>query len=327
MSGPFFSIVTAIKDGLSLFRKTAPTILAQTFTDWEWLIVDDGSAEPIAAYLESLHDQRIRYFRNERSFGQTPSLNRAIDESRSDWIVRMDGDDLAAPERLTAIRNAVESARAPDASGFAPLVFSDYEVIHEDGSLVATVRYNPEVPLAFYDYMERTNNPICHPTVAFYKRNPAGALYHYDERLRNAQDYALWKRIYGDYARPFRHIGMPLVRYRLVRQALSGARIREQENDLAAIRRHDAASRRSGGERVLTSAESEGMYAFRVIYYRFLGEVPSEAASPARDLAWLAVAAKYPRVMPKAAFYAAASAFGARVSRAARRRFFRGIFL
>jgi glycosyltransferase involved in cell wall biosynthesis len=308
MSNPSFTIVTAIKNGLELFKQTAPTILAQTERNWEWLIVDDGSTEPVAAYVWGLGDERVRCLRNETSQGQTPSLNRAIREARANWIVRMDGDDLAAPNRLAAIRARLGDALSPEGSGFSPLVFSDYNVIHEEGALVATVRYDPTVPPGFYNYMRERNNPLCHPTVAFIRDTPAGEPYAYDERLKNAQDYELWKRIHADYGRPFLHVPEPLVSYRLVRQSLSGARIREQRNDLDAIRRHDASTRQARGDNAsLGENAREGMYAFRVLYYRCVGEAPRDQASPFIDAHWLAVAARYPRIFPKAAAYAAAA--------------------
>ena len=324
MSAPFFSVITAIKNGLELFRETVPTMLAQTERDFEWLVVDDGSTEPLGDWLASLRDPRVRILRNEQSKGQTYSLNLAIANARADWLVRMDGDDLAAPTRLERLRQAIERAPRPSHEGFAPLVFSDYSVIHEDGGLVSTVRYRPEPAQAFFDYLRHRNNPLCHPTVAFYKFAPDGSSYAYDERLRNAQDYELWKRIYGDYQRPFAHVAEPLVSYRLVRSSLSGMRINEQKNDLDAIRRHDASKRDArGDDRRLSSTEQEGMYAYRVLFYRCLGEVPSELASSAWDALWLLRAARYPRVLPRAAAYAAARAAGG----PARRALLHGIFI
>lgn len=322
---PSLSIVTALKDGLEFFRQTAPTILNQSFRDWEWLIIDDSSIEPIEAYVRQLADSRIIYVRNHDGAGQTRSLNLGIRQSRSEWIVRMDGDDLAQPERLARIHERIE-AMSRGSVPAASLIYSDYDVIHEDGSDVATVRYNPDSGAAFYDYLLNRNNPICHPTVAFKKHAKNGSVYQYDENLRNAQDYALWKTIYRDTGQRFAHLAVPLIRYRLVRQSLSNAKIKEQQAELEAIRAESTAQARSkaAAPSVLSANASLGMYAYRVLYYRFVGHASHSAEnSQDNDMYWLARALFYPSVWPKAAFYGVMGALAPE----SRRLVSRGIFI
>ena len=78
------------------------SILAQTFTDFELLIVDDasndGSAE-IAQRYAAL-DTRIRFFQHERNMGQAPALNTGLAEATGDFITNMDSDDISLPRRL-----------------------------------------------------------------------------------------------------------------------------------------------------------------------------------------------------------------------------------
>ena len=99
-----FSVVTALRDGFSEFRETFHTILGQTWREFEWILVDDGSRVPLAqAFPELASDPRVRILREDTSRGQTAGLNRAIREAKGDWIVRMDGDDLCLPDRLERI--------------------------------------------------------------------------------------------------------------------------------------------------------------------------------------------------------------------------------
>lgn len=284
---PSLSVVTAIRNGLELFRQTVPSILGQAFRDWEWIVIDDASDEPIGVYLRSFGDERIRYVRRDVPQGQTKCLNEGIRMARSERIVRMDGDDLAHPRRLEAIA-AVD----------APLVFSDYDVVSEDGQPVATVRYCDPLGAEFYAYFGR-NNPLCHPTVAFRKHSPGGEVYQYDEGLKNAQDFALWKRIRADYGNRFAHIAEPLVQYRLVRQSLSGARAREQKHELRSIR-SNSVPKADAALRSLNPSEQDGMYAYRMLYYRFVGQ---SAGSLGEDLQWLRMALKYPPVLLKSTFF------------------------
>jgi glycosyltransferase involved in cell wall biosynthesis len=110
------SFLTAIKDGFDDFRLTIPTVLTQSVRDFEWILVDDASAVPLAeAFPELARDSRIKIFRNEVGNGQTKSLNLGIQNASGDWIVRMDGDDLCAPDRLARIIEA--NASYPAAEG------------------------------------------------------------------------------------------------------------------------------------------------------------------------------------------------------------------
>ncbi|MEW6055134.1 MAG: glycosyltransferase [Bdellovibrionota bacterium] len=310
---PFFTIVTAIKDGLLFFRETAPTILNQTFNDWEWIIVDDGSTEPIQAFVESWTESRVRYIRNETSIGQTRSLNLGIRESKAQWIVRMDADDLAERDRLSELYRYLTQV-SPHYRG---LVFSDYHVIDQDGMPIATVRYNDQKSDNLLGYLPR-NNPICHPTVAFYKTGPSGGLYSFDETLFNAQDYALWKKMIQDYGNSILHVPLPLVHYRLVRESLSSARIKEQLLELESIRASGSgpgAQRETISGVSLSSSKQESMQAYRSSYYKFIGNDLQSAKLGWIDLRDLVRTVLYPRFFWRAFVFTMMRPFRARLKK------------
>ncbi len=261
----FFSVVTACKNGLPFFKEAFESILNQTFLDWEWIIVDDSSSEPIGTFIETKKDPRVVFLRNSESQGQTKCLNLGIQKSKSNWIVRMDADDLAYPQRLEIICNTIEKT----GKNFSTLLFSDYDVMDENGVKFSSVQYKQPLGSRFYNYLNVTNNPICHPTVAFPKYDPKKNIYQYNESLQNAQDYALWKRIYLDYLNlGFIHIPTPLICYRIVRSSLSGVRILEQEMELKKIQ---GIYKNTLDTVSLNPDEQEGMYAYRMLYYSFIG--------------------------------------------------------
>lgn len=268
-----FTVLTAIRNGFADFRKAAPTVLAQTYADFEWIIVDDASDEPLStAFPELARDPRVKIHRLDGGAGQTRALNYGIREARGDWIVRMDGDDLCAPDRLARIREALE--QRPEAQ----LLFSDYFVIDETDRVWAEVRMQNPLPGGFFSYLDKRNNPLCHPTVAFRRSGTDGKPRQFREDLVNAQDYALWKEILhqsGESA--FVHLPFPSVSYRIVRDSLSGARAREQEVEKRAIR--DGQTLRHGEQErpLLSTREKDAMQSYRILYYRFVGR-----ARPAR---------------------------------------------
>ena len=98
---PLISVVLpTYNTSVSFLREAVDSILAQTFQDFELIVIDDGSTNEAPAYLDSLTDPRIRLIRNERNLGITKSLNRGFRASRGKYIARMDGDDVSVPDRL-----------------------------------------------------------------------------------------------------------------------------------------------------------------------------------------------------------------------------------
>lgn len=76
------------------------SVLAQTYENWELLIVDDCSTDNTDEIIASFSDDRIRFFKNERNAGAAVSRNRALREARGRWIAFLDSDDLWLPEKL-----------------------------------------------------------------------------------------------------------------------------------------------------------------------------------------------------------------------------------
>jgi glycosyltransferase involved in cell wall biosynthesis len=90
---PTYNAMPHLKDAVE-------SILAQTYSTFEFLIVYDGSTDDSMAYLSSLTDSRVRLLINQEKRGIVAALNRGIAEARYNWIARMDADDVALPHRL-----------------------------------------------------------------------------------------------------------------------------------------------------------------------------------------------------------------------------------
>ena len=81
-------------------KESINSVLAQTYSNWELIIVDDCSTDNTASIITSLVDSRIRYYRNECNRGAAVSRNRALREAHGQWIAFLDSDDLWKPEKL-----------------------------------------------------------------------------------------------------------------------------------------------------------------------------------------------------------------------------------
>lgn len=97
---PRVSVIMAVYNGEKYLREAVDSILAQTLTDFELIIVDDASIDGTRATLESYSDPRIRVLYNPSNIGQAVSRNAALAVARAKYIAVMDADDIALPVRL-----------------------------------------------------------------------------------------------------------------------------------------------------------------------------------------------------------------------------------
>lgn len=96
------SVVTSIYNGEKYIGETIESIIHQTFTDWEYIIIDNASTDASAEIIESYakRDSRIRFYRNRENIGISANLNQCLDLASGKYIARTDADDLSYPERL-----------------------------------------------------------------------------------------------------------------------------------------------------------------------------------------------------------------------------------
>lgn len=179
------SVIMSVHNGLPYLRDAVKSILNQTYTNLEFIIVDDGSTDDSWRYLTSLKDQRIRLIRNKKNLGLAASLNKAIKVAQGEYIARMDADDISLPTRLEEQINFLKNNPSIDLCGtFAKL-------IDEKNKTVGKLKY-PTSPVEIRRVLILFN-PIIHPTFMvrseFYKK-----LGGYREQYDGAEDYDLLMR-------------------------------------------------------------------------------------------------------------------------------------
>ena len=103
------------------------SVLNQTYTNWELLIVDDCSSDNTDEVVAGFNDDRIRYFHNEKNSGAALTRNKAMREARGEWIAFMDSDDLWMPEKLEHQLKFMKENRGN-------LSFTEYEKIDENSN-------------------------------------------------------------------------------------------------------------------------------------------------------------------------------------------------
>ena len=185
------SVVMPVYNFASFLGDALKSILAQTFTDFELIVVNDGSTDPRVGELlreAAAEDRRVKVREQENS-GLTRSLNRAIPGAQAPLVARMDADDLSHPERL-ALQVACLSAH-PEVG----LVGTYSQAIDEEGhSLPIGVKDLPAEPEEFAGFLRSGKGKFVHGSALFRKEiwEKAGG---YEETLTFAQDSELWQRM------------------------------------------------------------------------------------------------------------------------------------
>lgn len=186
MERPRVSVLMSVYNGERYLAEAVESILNQTFTDFEFIIVDDGSTDGTCVCLDAFRDQRIVRLRNETNIGLRRSLNKGLKLARGEYVARMDADDVSLPRRLEAQVAFMDAhpevgvvgcaIRCIDSSGF-----TIRKVCHPTG-------HGPILwQLFFY-------TPIAHPT-AVYRRAIVERVGGYDPSFAHAEDRDLWRRV------------------------------------------------------------------------------------------------------------------------------------
>lgn len=222
MSAPRVSVLMPVHNVEKHLVAALDSVLAQTFTDFELLIIDDCSTDRTAAILERYTDPRIVRTRNERNLGLVETLNRGIDRACGDYIARMDGDDVCLPDRLAA------QVAYLDAHPNTVLLGTKYVYVDDqDQPLLNGIPAPPYPEPGTPGYLRWALlwlTAVQHPT-AMFRREALGDL-RYDADYFTAEDYDLWARLgqVGEVARlPDVHL-----RYRVNPVGISSTK-REQQ--------------------------------------------------------------------------------------------------
>lgn len=179
------TVLMSVYNSQRYIDESVQSIMAQSFKDFEFIIIDDGSFDKTPEILKRYQDidPRILVLRNETNMGLTRSLNRGIRHARGEYIARQDADDISMPERLEKQLYFMEHNKDYSCVG------TFYTVINSRGK----ARYNMRLPVKYNEIKKWLNtiNPLCHGSVIF-RRDAAYSAGLYREDYLYSQDYAFW---------------------------------------------------------------------------------------------------------------------------------------
>lgn len=193
-AGPRVSIVLPFRDAAATLAAALDSLAAQTLTDWECLLIDDGSSDGSLEIARARAAADTRWRLLSGGSGLVDALNRGLAAARAPLVARMDADDLALPERLT--RQAAMLAEDPSLTVVSCLVeaFPDTQVT--DGMRRYVAWLNRLIsPQAIRDALF-VESPIAHPS-AMLRRDALLAIGGY-RPVDGPEDYDLWLRLLLD---------------------------------------------------------------------------------------------------------------------------------
>jgi len=183
---PIITVLMAVYNGEKCLNHTIESILNQTFTDFEFLIINDCSTDRTVDVIRSYNDNRICVHNNETNIGQTESLNVGLNLAKGKYIARMDADDYAMPKRLERQYNYI--TEHPEYS----VVGTDCLVIDESNAKRSISKGHSKYEDIILKLL--TGSPINHVSVLM-NREDITNVGGYNCEYRIIADLDLWSRL------------------------------------------------------------------------------------------------------------------------------------
>ncbi len=219
-----------VYNGENYLSEAILSILNQTFSAFEYLIIDDGSTDNTWEILNSFFDHRIRIEKNKQNIGITKTLNRGLQLARGNYIARMDADDIFFPERLQRQKTFL------DENVNIAMVGSWIEKIDKAGRKIETITFPIDPYLLSWRLLH--TNTFVHSAVMF-RKDAVLCIGGYSENYKYAEDYDLWSRLSTRWE--IANLPIVLVKWRSWKGGLSTTHAKSQEKAAIQIAKRNMA--------------------------------------------------------------------------------------
>lgn len=183
---PDISVIMAVYNGEKFIKDTLNSIIAQTFKNFEFIIIDDGSIDNTHNIIKTFTDKRIKYLVNEKNKGTVESLNRGLLIAKGEFIARIDADDIAHTSRLEKQYHFLKSN--PSIS----IIGCHINFINEQNDVIGKHIFpiNDNEIKAMVPFQA----PFGGPCVMFRNKEFNQQNLRYVQEFLYAEDYDLWQR-------------------------------------------------------------------------------------------------------------------------------------
>lgn len=204
------TILMPVYNAEKYLAEAIESILNQTYKDFELLIINDGSTDRSEEIIQEFSDIRISYMTNETNIGLIRTLNKGIGLIPSEYIARMDADDISLPTRLEKQIKFMDQHPEIMVSGTSIQFFNDQGNIKD--YIVKSDWQEIKTELLFQP-------ALMHPTVIMRKKFISDGNFFYNESHGNAEDYGLWLKI--SFNNKMSNIQEVLLKYRVNETGIS----------------------------------------------------------------------------------------------------------
>jgi glycosyltransferase involved in cell wall biosynthesis len=184
---PLVSVLLAVHNGVPYVETSVASVLRQSLSDLELIVVDDASTDGTPELLMRLEDPRTTIIRSDQQVGLAESLNRALGHARGRYIARIDADDVAFPEWLERLVAYIQSEPRLAVVGSAMLDIDEH-------GRPTQFHVMPATPTAVR-WHALFSAPFFHPTVVVKRETLERNGLAYDTRYLESEDYDLWTRL------------------------------------------------------------------------------------------------------------------------------------
>jgi hypothetical protein len=212
---PLVSVLLAVHNDEAFIAAAIESVLQQTVSDFELIVVDDASTDETPARLAALDDPRLVVVRNDEQLGLASSLNRGLDRAKGRYVARLDADDVAFPQRLERQLAHMDRVAILGTAVVDLDAQGRHGATHRNPSGRRAVRWH-----------SLFSSPFFHPTVLV-DREALGEL-RYDPAYVESEDYDLWTRLLA--TSDGENLAEPLVGKRVHAQQASQRRAGLQES-------------------------------------------------------------------------------------------------
>jgi glycosyltransferase involved in cell wall biosynthesis len=180
---PKISVLMPVFNCALYVKEAIESILNQTYTDFEFLIIDDCSTDATLQICKSFHDERIVIVEKENNSGYTNSLNYGLSTAQGKYIARMDGDDISFPTRFE------KQLAFMEANEDVALCGTNFSIIGNDG-FINLPQFHEDIKISLL-----SGNCIVHPSVMLRKSTIDRHNFNYNLNMEPAEDYDFWVRL------------------------------------------------------------------------------------------------------------------------------------
>lgn len=201
---PKVSVIMPVYNAEKYLREAIDSILEQSFTDFEFIIIDDASKDSSVDIVKEYNDSRIQLYQNDCNMGVAATLNRGLYLAKGEYIARMDADDISLSERFEMQVKELDNDPMLGLCGSNVIVFSD------------TKQHYSELPLSHLDiqYTLFILSSFVHPVVMLRKSMLTELNLYYEETYEGREDYRLWMQV-GLSGWEMKNLEKPLLKYRV----------------------------------------------------------------------------------------------------------------